>query len=151
MRVAVVGLVMAAFLPARAHAIDYYLLAGGDDDRGGLIVCSDAATPNQAPRTAFLPGSSVDVLIHRDLDGLFYFRTSVAKDISRRTASGAVSPAHPALLDLFQACRTHDPAFAAQARRNLKPFQAATGDGPQPDRDGGWAAIVQRLKAADHI
>jgi hypothetical protein len=33
----------------------------------------------------------------------------------------------------------------------LKPLQELTTNGRQPLRDGGWPAIIQRLKAADHL
>ena len=153
MRKQVCTIALAVTLPAAtASATDYWLLAGGESDyHGSFIVCSDAATKDEAPRQAYLRFADKDLLILRGSDGLFYFRVSVASEIWRQTGSGVVEAGHPGLRDLYETCHDHDPATAARATVNLKPFHGVTTNGRQPLRDGGWPAIIQRLKAADHL
>jgi len=140
--------VAALGLPATAHAWDYTMLIGGDDNRGGYIVCVDGPGL-KSPKTAFLPGRQVDLLIDRGSDGVFYFRTSVFRDLNQPIASGVIETNHPAMPELFETCLGHVPMVAERAIEKLRQLSIASGNGKQPD--GGWSAIVQRLKTAGYL
>ena len=150
MKTTIIAAMAIVIVPANADAFDYTILAGGDGKRGGYLVCSDATTPAEAPRTAFFPSDQGDVLIHRGSDGLFYFLTSAPDDVFRQTASDVIEPGHPVLLNLYRACQTRHYEDIEEAKTRLDAFRAATPPGKHPG-DGGWAAIIVRLTAEGYL